>query len=316
MRFPVGAIHELPLRLLPLILLFLSGCATLETTRLVSDHPADLPSRVELSEVLFHPQEDYQCGPASLAMLLNWSGDAVTPDDLVSQVYSPARKGSLQPDMITATRRHGRIAYPLSGMENLLAEIAAGNPAIVLQNLGLSWYPVWHYAVVIGYDLEEKTVILRSGKTRREVLSMKLFERTWARSGKWGMLVLPPDRLPGRVDEKLYLESVVGLERASQWSAAITGYETALARWPESLGAMMGLGNSRYALGNLAGAEEAFRKAVRRHPGEGASFNNLAQVLSDRGKKEEALVAARRAVELGGPLAETYRQTLEEIEKK
>ena len=309
-----GAMRKLPLRLLVVFLVFLSGCATLESSRLIKEHPPDLPLRVELTEVPFHSQEAYQCGPAALATLLNWSGDPVSPGALAPQVYSPARKGSLQPDMITALRRHGRVAYPLTGMESLLTEVAGGNPVIVLQNLGLSWYPVWHYAVVIGYDLEEETVILRSGKIRREVLSMSLFERTWARSGKWGILVLPPERLPARADEKTYLEAAVGLEKASQWAAAAKAYETALGRWSERLGGLMGLGNSRYALGDLAGAEQAFAAAIRAHPDAAPAFNNLAQVLSERGKKEEALVAAKRAVELGGPLVETYRKTLKEIE--
>lgn len=314
MRPLAGAIHELPLRFLPFFLFFLSGCATLETSRLIQRHPADLPVKAELAEVPFHPQEVYQCGPASLAMLLNWSGDPVTPEALAPQVYTPSLKGSLQTELITAARRHGRIAYPVSGVENLLTEVASGNPALVLQNLGLSWYPVWHYAVVVGYDLEEEAVILRSGRTRREVLSMRLFERTWARSGKWGILVLPPDRLPERADESRYLEAVVGLEQARQWQASVTGYETALRRWPKSLGAFMGIGNSRYALDDLAGAESAFMEATRLHPEAAPAFNNLAQVLSERGEKDEALSAARKAVEIGGPLIETYRATLREIE--
>jgi hypothetical protein len=45
------------------------------------------------------------------------------------------------------------------GCQQLCEEVAAGHPVIVLQNIGLSWYLVWHYAVVVGYDLHEGTVI-------------------------------------------------------------------------------------------------------------------------------------------------------------
>ena len=108
--------------------------------------------------------------------------------------------------------------------------------------------------------------------------------------------------------------SVVGLERASQWAAALTAYRTALSRWPESLGAGIGLGNSLYALGDLAGAERAFRNTIRIHPGAAPAFNNLAQVLLEQGRPQEARNAARQSLALGGPHVPEYQQTLMDIE--
>jgi tetratricopeptide (TPR) repeat protein len=273
-----------------------------------------LPSRIELKTVPFYPQNAYQCGPAALAMTLSWSGLPKRPEALVAEVYSPALKGSLQPALIGATRRSGRVAYPIQGMHDLLREVAFGHPVIVLQNLGLSWYPKWHYAVVVGYDLSEGFVELHSGKTAREPLPFRVFENTWARSNYWGLLVLRPGVLPATARENAYLQAVLGLEKARQWRAAVQGYETALGRWPGSLGALMGLGNSLYALGKISSAEAAFREASRLHPASGAAFNNLAQVLWEEGRQEEALRAVQRAVALGGPQAAIYQDTLHEIE--
>ncbi|MCK4486290.1 MAG: tetratricopeptide repeat protein, partial [Desulfobacterales bacterium] len=103
-------------------------------------------------------------------------------------------------------------------------------------------------------------------------------------------------------------------EKAGQWQVAVQGYKTALARWPDSLGAHIGLGNSYYALGDKNSAEAAFRQATRRFPTNGSAFNNLAQVLWELGKHQEALEAARQAVKLGGPLVNTYRETLQQIQ--
>jgi Tfp pilus assembly protein PilF len=75
----------------------------------------------------------------------------------------------------------------------------------------------------------------------------------------------------------------------------------------------MGLGNSRYSLHDLAASAEAFRQAALLQPENGIPFNNLAQVLYNQGKRIEALAAAQRAVDLGGPLLDNFRQTLEEI---
>ncbi len=273
-----------------------------------------LPIRHELDTVPFYPQEAYQCGPASLAMTLTWSGIQVDPEAITPEVFTPSLKGSLQSAMISTARRRGRVAYPISGAEEMLEEVAAGHPVIILQNLGLSWYPVWHYAVVVGYDLELGIVLLHSGVTSQKRLSLRVFNNTWARGDYWGLLVLPPSRLPATATEHNYVSAVLGLEKAQQWQAAIEGYNTALARWPDSLSARMGLGNSYYALGDLVSAEAAFREATIRFPTSGMAYNNLAQVLWERDNRKEALEAARKAVDLGGPLVEEYRRTLKEIQ--
>ncbi len=276
----------------------------------------NLTVRNELDSVPFYPQKAYQCGPAALAMVLEWSGINADPDALVPEVFTPSQKGSLQSALIGTARRHSRIAYPISSLSEMLMEVAAGHPVIVLQNLGFSWYPVWHYAVVVGYDLSQGVVILHSGVTPRKTISLRAFENTWARSDYWGLLVLPPARTPATAREREYILSILGLEKARQWGAAVEGYKSAVARWPENLYARIGLGNSYYALGDLKSAERAFREATHLFPTDGTAFNNLAQILLEQGKKEEALEAARKAVSMGGPLAAEYQKTLEEIQTR
>ena len=272
-----------------------------------------MPVQHQISSVPFFPQTDYQCGPASLAMTLVWSGVATDPDKLAAAVYTPSLKGSLQPAMIGAARRHGRVAYVISSPEELLAEVAAGHPVIVLQNLGLSWAPVWHYAVVIGYDADTGVVTLHSGETNSKETAMRVFDNTWSRSSYWGLLTLPPNRLPATAAETDYTEAVLGLEKARRWPEAIQGYHTALEKWPDNFHARMGIGNAYYAMGDLPAAERSFAEAARQFPTEGATFNNLAQVLFEQGKKKAALAAAEKAVSMGGPMSGVFQETLEEI---
>jgi tetratricopeptide (TPR) repeat protein len=249
-------------------------------------------------------------------MALAWGGISVKPESVAPEVFTPSKKGSLQSAMISATRRYGRIAYHLSDPKAMLKEVGAGHPVIVLQNLGLSWFPVWHYAVVIGYDLSAGHVLLHTGKTRRKHVPLGVFDKTWARSDRWGLLVLPPSDLPVTAVEDAFVSAVLGLEKAGQWDAAIAGYQAALIRWPDSFSALMGLGNSYYAKGEKVSAADTFGLATRRFPAKGSSFNNLAQVLFDLGKHEQALEAARRAVATGGSLLEIYRETLEHIQSE
>jgi tetratricopeptide (TPR) repeat protein len=301
------------LRCIVLMALVLSGCAGLQR----GDWPqglAGIPAQREIASVPFFPQDENQCGPAVLAMVLAWSGLAVEPAELTEKVYTASLKGSLQPAMIAGARRSGRLAYVISGTESLIREIAAGHPVIVLQNLGLSWIPVWHYAVAIGYDIPADELILHSGTAARKRTPLRLFENTWARAEDWGLLVLKPAELPATAVEGKFVEAVLGLEKAKQPAAAVDGYRAALNRWPHNLAAGMGLGNSYYALGDLKNSEAAFRRAVALHPGSGAAWNNLADVLLRQGQKSEALHAARRAIALGGPGEDSFQKTLEEIQ--
>jgi tetratricopeptide (TPR) repeat protein len=272
-----------------------------------------LPVRAEVAGVPFYPQTGNDCGPAALAMVLGWSGVPARPEDVASQVMTPGREGSLGQDLVAAARRSDRLAVPVQGIEPLLAELAAGHPVLVLQNLGLDWYPQWHYAVAIGYDLEAGTLTLHSGAEAGEVMSLATFARTWQRAEQWALAVLPPDSLPIMADQASMLRAAAGLEDAGRYDAAVSAYAAILGRWPDSLAALIGLGNTRYAAGQLAGAEAVFRTAVSFHPNEPAAWNNLAHVLAEQGELTEALAAAKRAVDLGGAGASTYRATLDEI---
>lgn len=289
------------------------GCAAPQA--LLRD--SQLPRRQELVAVPFFPQQQYQCGPAALAMAMSAAGTDITPEALVSQVYLPQRKGSLQAEMLAAARRHGMLAYRLSPeLSDVLTEVAAETPVIVLQNLGLSWYPVWHYAVVVGYDLEREQIILRSGLEHRLVMPLSIFQRTWQRGGSWATLAIPSDKLPATATQEGYFTAALALEKNGKFAAAQAAYQTALNRWPEDLAALIGLGNTHYMLGNLNRAEQAFRKATTIHPESAVAYNNLAQNLADQGKRDEALAAAQHALELGGPHFTASLQTLRGIQAK
>ena len=279
--------------------LALGGCAALtppQTRALTAALPPGLPERVERTEVPFFPQTPQHCGPAALATALSHAGLPTTPADLSASVFLPAREGSLQVEMLAGARQRGALAYRLPGeLSALLRELAAGHAVVVLQNLGLDWLPRWHYAVLVGYDLPRRELLLRSGVTQREVMSLDTFEHTWARGGHWAMLALPPGRLPVAVDEAAALQAALGFERGAPPRAAARAYEALLARWPASLAAAIGLGNARLAAGDPRGAGRAFAQAARQHDS-AAAWNNLAQARLRSGELPAARAAAQRAL--------------------
>lgn len=296
-------------------LLSLGGCISLpQSQALHAVVPPGLPARVELAEVPFHRQNDFLCGPAALAMVFNAAGVAGEVDSLTPLVYLPGRQGSLQAEMLGATRRSGLLAYTLAPrMEDLLRELAAGTPVVVLVNFSFKAAPVWHYAVVVGYDLDKGEVIVRSAGRSRDQWTFSFLEFFWQDSGYWAMLALPPGRLPATAREAEYAVAAAALEQAARPREAREAYRALLGRWPDNLAGLIGLGNVEYALKDNAAAERAFRRASEAQPGSAAAFNNLAHVLAESGRLPEAEQAARRAVALGGPLLPQAQKTLEEI---
>ena len=289
-----------PARYLLAGVLLLAACAT--QTPAVLHSPQGLPQQSELVDTPYFAQEDHQCGPASLAMALSAAGFKTSPEALEALVYLPSRQGSLQPEMLAAARRQGALALPVKPRLNaLLNEVAHGHPVVVLQNLGLSWMPRWHYAVVIGYDLPHAVIILRSGPNSRELMQMSTFEHTWARSGYWGMLVLPTGQLPAEADATDVAKALVALEKYAEPEQMLRVYGLALERWPEHAVLRMGLGNSAYRSGDLLQAESIFRSIIKTQPSDAAALNNLAAVLQDQHRLSEALSIAERASEIAGP---------------
>lgn len=281
----------------------LGGCAGLvpQTMQLREAWPPGVAVKSENSEVPFFPQREYQCGPAALATALVDAGVRVNPDELVKHVFLPGRQGSLQADMLAAARHFSRVSYRIPPrFDALLREVAAGNPVIVLQDIGWGAFATWHYAVVVGFDYPAGELYLRSGETQRLAMPFTIFEHTWKKSNYWAMVALPPDRLAASADEAGYLAAIAAMERVGEPDAAARAYSVFLQRWPGNAGASVGLANRHYALGALAEAEATLRRAVARHPDSVPVLNNLAQVLSDLGRHEEALAFIERATSQAG----------------
>lgn len=271
---------------MPALLLLLSGCASIpQDVRSLPDN-----ATVELDGTPFFPQERYQCGPAALTTVLVESGARADLDRIVDEVYLPGREGSLQVELVAASRRYDRIPYVIDGtLAALHAELRAGRPVLVLQNLGIRAVPRWHYAVVVGIDVEAGDVILRSGTDRRRTTRIITFLRTWRRGDYWGIVLLRPEELPTDVDRQRYVATVAALEEVGRVEAAATAWRTALARWPGDRVIQFGLANAEFARGSLEAAEAGYRSLLGTDTGFVAARNNLALVLAEQGRFAAAM---------------------------
>lgn len=137
-----------------------------------------------ISNVPFYAQEDYQCGPASLAGVMNYWKIDVTPDDIAKEIYSKSAKGTLNIDMIIYPQKKGLLAEQYSGnVKDLKKNIDSGHPLIVLIDYGFWAFQSNHFMVVVGYN--DDGVIVNSGKDKGKFISEVDFIKTWKKTKFW-----------------------------------------------------------------------------------------------------------------------------------
>jgi tetratricopeptide (TPR) repeat protein len=294
----------------------LGGCVT-RAPYLPANLPAGAQARVDLDNTPFFPQKKYQCGPAALATLLGASGADSTPDALVPRVYLPARRGSLQVEMEAAPRNFARLSYVIPrNIDAILEELDAGRPVLVLHNYGLPFLPRWHYAVVVGYDADKDTLIMRSGLKRRREWRTRTFMVAWHNGGRWGMVVLRPGETPASAEPALYLESAAEFERVSAPQDSWLAFDASVRRWPSQPVAWIGRGTAAYRQGKLPEAARDYAAALRVDATHAGARNNLAQTLLDLGCPRAAgeTLEPLDSATLKSPLREAVDDTRRSIE--
>ena len=254
---------------------------------------------VELTDVPFFPQTDYQCGPAALATILAHEGLPVAADDLTPAVYIEGLRGSLQAELLAATRRHGLVPYPIEPDPSaLFAELESGKPVLVLQNLGFERFPVWHYAVVVGFDADRGRVLLRSGTERRRSERIGRFLRSWLRAEQWAFVAAEPAAPPATAAPERWIRALTDAERLLDSAAADAAFEAAAARWPGHELVLFAAAGRDAAAGRWGAAANRYETLIERAPNHAAARNNLANVLAEQGCRNEAMRQARAALEL------------------
>ena len=153
---------------------------------------APLASRSHhIADVPFYQNKDDQCGPASLAGVLNYWGDRSDPESLKKEFFVARLKGSLAMDLVQAARNRGFKAEVVSGSMDLLKEeILKGHPAIALLNLGYRFFPKGHFIIVTGFDDDKQGLLIHSGKPD-EFLSYRRFLKHWEKTGRALILIAP-----------------------------------------------------------------------------------------------------------------------------
>lgn len=288
-----------------MVTIWLAGCALLpERHHLIDLSP--YPDQVKI-KVPFYQQSDDLCGPAAMAMVMEWGGQTVDLAKLHTQIYTHGLGGSLQQDMLASARRHGLLAVSINSVDALLQELSHGHPVILLLNLRLAQWPQWHYVVVTGFDADRETALIHDGQTANREIPLATLFGQWYRGERWGLVVTPPGQLPVTADADALLKAAVGLERADQNEAALIVYRTATASHQDHALLWLGRGNSAFTTQNIDEAVDAFRKTILLDKHNGAAYHNLGLALLQQGNITEAISVVSTGLDQANDFHEALR---------
>lgn len=173
------------------LIVLLPGCAgKIADVR----YPAD--ARV-IRGVPFYEDSGHQCGPSSLAAVINYwqkkSGNpvSVTPEGISSEVYSKDARGALGMDLEFYARGKGFNARQYAGgIEDLKKNILEDIPPVIFVDYGILVYQRNHFMVVTGYAGND--IIVHSGSEEKIIRSAEL-NKIWEKTGYWTLVIKPSD---------------------------------------------------------------------------------------------------------------------------
>jgi tetratricopeptide (TPR) repeat protein len=265
--------------LLVSLLLLISCQSPPQTKALLLDPPA-ITNQHFIGQVPFFPQQQYFCGPTTLSEVANFYGVQQSPQAIAPTTFVPGLEGSLQIEMVAATRQLGMLAYAQRGnMSQLLSLVAEDIPVIVLQNNSIAWLPQWHYAVVIGYDLAAQQVIMHTGVTKEHRLNFATFEQTWQRGDYWMLAMIPATLSSEQFEPFIYAKACQDLLDTGQVDTAVVALQSAIKQWPDYWLPYFLLAN-HYLTEQPALAVQWFKQGYEYGKNQASYLNNYAYALS------------------------------------
>ena len=167
------------------------GCALF-----VSVPPLEpLPQSRVVLQVEYIPQtESWDCGPACLTSVMRHYGSTRTLDDVKGQLKETDDGGTLVLEMISGARLNGfHVELSNSSINELRRSLFDGKPLILF----LHPYPDFvrcigrrgHYVVAVGYDDDEREVVMHSGDEAYAVMSYRELQLEWSRASFIALLV-------------------------------------------------------------------------------------------------------------------------------
>ncbi len=245
-----------------------------------------------LLDVPYVSQTPQLCGGAAVAMVLRyWGKRDVFPQDFAPLVGAGAG-GILTDVLASSVRDRGWQAHVVppdadTARAWIRSEIDRGRPLIALIEVGPRTY---HYVVIVGSTGQE-VVVHDPARAPFRVLRWAEFDRAWAATDRWMMLVLPP----------------AGFRRGEAEAAAVPESSDRAVPVPTPCSALVERGVQMALAGDGDGAEQVLVAATGLCPNDAASWRELAGWRFSQSRWSEARDLALASVRLAPDDAYTWQ---------
>lgn len=271
---------------------------------------------VRLLDVPYVPQSEALCGGAAIAMVLRyWGEPAILAEDFAALV-EPGAAGIRTEALVGAIRARGWTALPMTGTpSDIKYQLAQGRPIIALLRMSSGSY---HYVVLLAWA--NGGVILHDpAMAPFRASGEQAFDDAWAGSGRWALMILPPQRTPdpGEPDSAVsndsaratitgcdaIVEDAILRARNGDTTEAERRLLSAEAICPESAAPLRGLAGLRFMAEDWAGAARLAERALARDRSDRTTWRLLAGSRFLLGDEEGALRAWNQISEPRADLA-------------
>jgi len=261
--------------------------------------------------VPFVRQRGSWCGPAALASVAQHNGLPLSQEQIAREVYLPSIGATVTLDLQACAAQHGLWCHAGRGSaDEVRAWLDRGVPVIALLRLGSLAGRRYHYVVVLGHHRPRGYFIAHMGLLPHQPISFRDFARMSERGGGWLLVACPPDRVTWPLTADGHNDLGVAFEKAGAWDRARDAYGRAASADPSKALYRFNSGNVLARLGQKSEAEQAYREAIRLTPDFADAHNNLACLLLDLPRPEDARREAEAAVAIGGARLASYLDTL------
>lgn len=257
---------------------------------------------------------DNSCGAGALSEVLNYLGDPITEARLSESLARSRNGGVITVDLLLAARNRGFDAQIVRGdLAFVQSELEQRHPLILM--LRVMDAPgteddLFHYVVLSGIDSSHRLVRMHYGDSKMRWVPLQPLARSWEAGGYATFLIGPGKKRPATQDD---LRRAVVLEEEGKTADAIALYRHFLNSHPSSTVGWTNLANAHAAEGETQLAEVEYRNALFIDRDYFEALNNLAWLLLQQKRFDEAEVLARRAAGLNHTDRNVALDTLAQI---